>query len=200
MKSIYKNVPDISISNAQDLVLKNEKVKFNFQPDKELKRTPPVVPVSQSKNKLGAIFRTELPDTSMLENKLGFLGETGGANTYKSEIPIIDWNENYKIHSRKREQESRHPGTLNAKLSEQLKYKNLIQQEKQFLDNSINRIKYHTQRNQKPKKQAQVSNPNILSLRANKEGQLPRPLAMLKQPKLPGVQPRSPFIQEALAT
>ena len=57
------------------------------------------MPTLPSKKAGDSIFRTELPDTSMLENKLGFLGETGGANTYKSESPIVDWNENFKLKS-----------------------------------------------------------------------------------------------------
>ena len=85
-------------------MLKNEKVKFHFDPENELKRTPPLesVPKNPPQKNLHPIFRTELPDTTMLENKLGFLGETGGANTYKSEIPIVDWNENYNLHGKNR--------------------------------------------------------------------------------------------------
>lgn len=120
LKSIYSDVPDISISNAQNLVLKNEKVKFNFNPENELKRTPPLesVPKNLPQKNMHPIFRTELPDTTMLENKLGFLGETGGANTYKSEIPIVDWNENYNLHGKNRNQNPSNSGKMISKMQE----------------------------------------------------------------------------------
>ena len=92
------------------------------------------------------------------ENKLGSLGETSesGYNTFKTEIPIVDWNHDWKLNKQNFQNQAnpenkdsgnkpgkmnmRHPGPLRNIILD----KSLIRWNKDYLNESINRIKQIT--------------------------------------------------------
>lgn len=151
--------------------LKSESIKFNYGPSNKLdKQSPqkseenpplksetlPSMVTDENKNESEKVMSNNeedqeehLPLTTKPENKLGFFTETSNSeeNTYKSEIPIVDWNNDSKILVEnnnnaaplsKRNHQNR-PHLRHIELD-----KSLIRKNKAFLDNSIKRIKQHT--------------------------------------------------------
>ena len=165
---VFIGTPPHSLDHTNKPQLKTESIKFNFnlKPNRNEKfseQSPVRIEgdskyadedkKSPSKNKMSGKY----------QNKLGFLVETSGSglNTYSSEIPIVDWNNNSKIvtennklgnlvkpYNNQKKQvgyvNQNQPGALrNIQLD-----KSMIRKNKDFLDSSIRRIQQQTSKNQ----------------------------------------------------